>query len=137
MTTQNYRKPYSETKMAILSREVFTESARVVDIFGQGCNYPTKKGVDGIQVDFVVVLEHEGEKRQFTIVFQSEERIDNLTAYNGYEMSSACRFGCDADESRKALRFMDDEQNWLDELCEIAEKEARSWLEENAPEEEL
>ncbi len=126
------RKDYSETKMAIFNREIYDDCAQIVDIFGQGCNYPTKQGVDGFQVDFLIQLENtEGDKTTFTIIFQSDDRADNLKGYNGFEMSTAKRLGCDCDESSAAIEFMDYEQNWLDELCDIAELECKNWFDEN------
>src|SRR5690554_5906457 len=96
-------------KLEILSEETFAEDAVIVDKYGQGCNYPTGKCVDGYQVDFdVKVTLKSGESREFHIVFQSDERTDNMRAYGSYEMRSACAFGCDADESEDLIYFLED-----------------------------
>jgi len=117
-------------KVEIKNYESFTDYAEIVSIYGQGCNYETKKGVDGFQVDFdIEATNKNGEKSQFHIVLQSFERTDNIMAYNGYEMSTASKYGCDADESTELEEFMDYEDGIFDEIFEIAETECKNWLE--------
>lgn len=111
----------------ILSQEVFNDFAKIVEIFGQGCNYPTKLGVDGFQVYFKIKLEDE---TQLDIIYQSDERTDNITAYNGYEMTTAGKYGVDADQSNQ-LWDMQGGEEILDELQSIAEDLCLEFYKEN------
>ena len=124
--------------LKILNQETFTDYAQVVDIFGQGCNYPTKKGVEGFQVDFdIEVTNDTGETQQFHVVYQSLERSDNIMAYNGVEMTAAGCYGCDADESDEIWGFIDEDSyknDFLDDIEEIATRECREWLESQSKE---
>ena len=116
----------------ILKTESFTDNAEVVSIYGQGCSYETKKGVDGFQIDFDIEVTNDKEEiQEFHVVYQSMERSCNMMAYNGVEMSTAKMYGCDSDESRQAIEFCDDDDNALVELEEIATKLCREWLDNN------
>lgn len=118
----------------ILSESVFDVFATVVDVYGQGCNYPTKQGVDGFQVDFEVEATSQGETEQFHIVYQSAERSDNIIAYNGYEMTTAGKFGVDDDQSTRLDRFMGYEDGIFTEMQRSAEALCRDWLKSHAAE---
>ncbi len=113
------------------SYEEFTDFAEIVDVYGQGCNYPTNKGVDGFQIDFDVVAIKDGIEKSFHIVYQTSERSCNITAYNGFEMEPASGFGCDADESCELTEFMDYDYSVFSEMRAIADKLCRDWLESN------
>lgn len=116
-------------KIEILSSDTFTDFAQIVDIYGQGCNYPTKAGVDGFQVDFEIeATNNEGETEQFHIVYQSKERSDNIMAYNGFEMSTAGQYGCDSDESSSLEKFMGYQDGIFDELEAKAEMLCEEWF---------
>jgi len=127
-------------KLEIVSEETFAEDAVIVDKYGQGCNYPTGKCVDGYQVDFdVKVTLKSGESREFHIVFQSDERTDNMRAYGSSEMTEACIYGCDADESEDLTDFLEDEGESAEEvktyLNNRAEELCREWFLLNVDEE--
>ena len=98
----------------IINESVFDDYAQIVDIFGQGCNYVTKRGVEGFQVDFDIISFRHGVKREFHLVYQSVERTDNLLSYSGFEMTTAALYGCDADESEQLDRFMGYQENIFD-----------------------
>jgi len=108
----------------IINTETFTDNAKIVSIFGQGCSYETKKGVAGFEVQFDIEATNEkGETKKFHIVFQSSDRLDNIKAYSGYEMSFACLYGCDADEAEELDNFM----NGYDEIaCAEMEESAEA-----------
>lgn len=115
--------------LKILNQETFSDFAKVVGICGQGCNYETKKGVEGFQVDFdIEVTNDNNATNEFHVVYQSLERSDSIMAYNGVEMSTARRYGCDSDESSEVVAFVDYDDNFLDELEEIAVSECKKWL---------
>lgn len=126
-------------KLEIVSEETFAEDAVIVDKFGQGCNYSTGKCVDGYQVDFdVKVTLKSGKSRNFHIVYQSDERTDNMRAYGSSEMRGACVFGCDADESEDLIYFLEDndesEEEILNYLNDRAEELCREWFLANVEE---
>jgi len=109
----------------VLSEYEFTDFARIVDIYGQGCNYPTGRGVDGFQVDFLIKVKG----KEFNISFQSEDRTDNMYTYHGFEMTTSSKYGNDGDESEKFIKFclkndlnyeevLDTLQKRAEELCE-------------------
>ncbi|MEE9451170.1 MAG: hypothetical protein V3V61_00235 [Gammaproteobacteria bacterium] len=116
--------------LTIKNTETFTDNAEVVDIFGQGCNYATDKGVEGFEVQFDVVALNNGEERKFHVVYQSTDRSDNIMAYSGVEMSTASRYGCDADESEELLEFMDDDDGMFGAMEKQAQKLCAEWLNE-------
>ena len=118
-------------KIEIKKTETFTDCAEIVDIFGQGSNQPTKQGVNGFQVEFDVVATNNKESKSFHVVYQSDERNCNITAYNGYEMSTASRFGCDADCSDELSEFMDYDDEIFSEMNKSAERLCKEYLESN------
>lgn len=115
--------------LLIVNSEVFDDLAEVVEIFGQGCNYPTGKGVNGFQVDFEVIAVKDEAVKAFYVVFQSDDRTDNIKAYSGIEMST--HSSCDADESDELIEFMDYDYSATDEMQEIAKKHCLEWFESN------
>ena len=108
----------------IINTEKFEDNAKIVSIFGQGCSYETKKGVEGFEVRFDIESTNEaGQERKFHIVFQSFDRSDNMQFYNGYEMNYARSYGCDTDESEE----LDDFMNGYDEIaCAEMEESAEA-----------
>ena len=109
----------------VLNENDFMDFARIVDIYGQGCNYPTGRGVDGYQVDFLIKVKG----KEFNISFQSEDRTDNMYTYHGFEMTTSSEYGNGGDESDKFIKFclkhdldyeevLDTLQKRAEELCE-------------------
>lgn len=91
----------------ILKTQTFDELAELVE-FNNSITVHDKV-LDGYQVEFdISATNSEGETKTFHIIYQNVERYDSMTAYNGYEMTEATQYGCDADESRKLEVFM----NW-------------------------
>ena len=129
----NYLRALDENACCVLTvgESTFDEFAEICDIYGQGCNYPTKRGVQGFQVDFEVVAFVGDERRDFTVIYQSGERTCNITAYNGFEMSCAIGFGCDADESPKLLAFIDHDSDRITHIKFRAEQLCKAWFEIN------
>lgn len=88
------------------------EDADFVDVYGQGSNIPTKKGVEGYEVQFKVLAYHKENDdfkyKSFLVVLQSHDRLDNIRAYNGYEMCFANSYGSDWDESLELSTFLED-----------------------------
>lgn len=118
--------------LEILKTETFVDSAEIVPKYGQGCNYETGKCVDGFQVDFdIKVSLKSGEFKQFHIVFQSLDRSDNLRAYSSSQMSTAAKYGCDADESVKLYNFTDYDEEIFEILQGKAEKLCKEWFDDN------
>ena len=119
----------------ILSERAFEDEAKIVSKYGQGCNYPTGKCVEGYQVDFSIeVTLKTGESKKFYIVFQSLERSDNLRAYSSSEMSTAGQYGCDDDESEELLEFTDYDNEIIEILENKAEKLCKEWFDNNSEE---
>ncbi|WP_128080759.1 hypothetical protein [Salinivibrio costicola] len=112
----------------VLNNETCDDFAEIVDVYGQDCNNPTGKGVEGFQVDFDVLAIKGDKEKSFHIVFQTMERSDNLRAYNGIEMATASSYGCDADESQELNEFMDWQDGIFNEMTEIAKSECENWL---------
>lgn len=113
----------------VISYSAYFENAKLVEVFGQGCNYATCLGVDGFEVGLSIEATNEsGDSRFFTVVYQSLERLNNLMAYNGYEMATADQYGCDYDQSEDAFEFMDHDYECLNECKQIAENECKQWL---------
>ncbi len=115
----------------ILKTEVFLDNAEIVDKFGQGSNCPTGKCVEGFQVDFDInVALKSGNSKNFHIVFQSLDRSDNMRAYSSSEMSTAAKYGCDADESEELDIFTSDEEI-IEHLKNNAEKLCKEYFDNN------
>lgn len=83
----------------ILDKEVNTENAAIVDIYGQGCNYSTGKGTEGIEVTFTVDIVSSAVSQTFTLIYQPMDRSDNMRAYSGFEMRPAHLYGHDGDQT--------------------------------------
>jgi len=89
-----------KNKLRIVNINICDDDVKIVPIYGQGCNYETRRGMEGLQVDFEVkATNKKGESKKFHIVTQTKDRSDNMMAYNGHEMNFAGRYGCDSDES--------------------------------------
>ena len=124
--------------LTIKNTETWDDIAEVVSVAGQGCNYETKKGVEGFQVDFLVaVTNNDSAVREFTVSFQCQDRSDNIMAYNGYEMALSAQYGNGADESEK-LEFWLAETDEFDffekiksELNTAADNSCKQWLADN------
>jgi len=113
----------------IIKTVEFNDYVRLVNIYGQGCNYPTKQGIDGFQIDFTV----EVKDKLFNITFQNMERLDNIMAYNGYEMSLATQYGYAGDESQEFINFcikheIEGHEEFLGQLKSEAESFAQQEL---------
>lgn len=94
--------------LKIQSAEEFTDYAKIMPIYGQGCTYPTGYGVDGFQVDYDVDITANDDTQSFHLVLQSLDRSNNMMGYNGVEMTSAGAYGVDNDETGKAFDFLTD-----------------------------
>ncbi len=128
------QKQYKKNEAIEITKEdICEEFAKVVSIVvsicGQGCNYETKKGVEGFQVDFDVKIAgkeyHVVFQKECHVVFQSAERNDNIMAYHGCEMEPAQLYGVDSDESELL------EEKDLETLRERAVALCEEWLKEN------
>lgn len=118
--------------LEILKTETFEDYAEIVPKYGQGCNYETGKCVEGYQVDFdIVVTLKSGNSKNFHIVFQSLDRSDNMRAYSSSEMSTAAKYGCDADESVKLWNFTNYDEEIFEILQGKAEKLCKEWFDDN------
>ena len=114
----------------ILTEEVFADEAIIVDIFGQGCNYPTKKGISEFGCAFKIEATNKKFlKKIFNVVYQTEERTDNMFYYSGFGMTTASKFGVEDDESSELEEFLDYEDNALDVLLERAEMLSKEYFE--------
>ena len=125
----------ADISFKILKVEEYDEYAQIGDIYGQGCNYPTKKGVSGFQVDFDIVFQTE----EYHIVFQTEDRNDNMRAYSSCGMSTASSFGCDADQSTIIMNDHDysrEAAEVISTLKSIAEIFCERYFERNYVEED-
>lgn len=83
--------------MKIIRSKEFLDNVVVVDIHG----HDHQKAIDGYQIDWTVLAKY----RIFNITFQSKERLDNMMAYNGYEVELATIYGYDGDESQEFISF--------------------------------
>lgn len=77
----------------------------------------------------VLVTNQGGEQKQFTVVFQPEERNDGMKNYSGYDVTTARGYGCDADESYELYVFCDYDESVIDALHDIAWDAAKAELE--------
>lgn len=119
-------------KYQVIAQEVYADNACVVEIYGQGCNYPTKTGVDGFQVDFDIEVEIDGGTEEFHVVYQSEDRSDNMYGYSRFGMETADKFGCDADESTRLAGMLEWDSRWEQIDSDLSDKAAmlcREWAE--------
>lgn len=92
--------------LTITTCEIFDDFAHMTPIYGQGCNYVTRYGVNGFQVNHDVLIDNGIEQKAFHLVTQSLDRSDNIQGYNGVEMAFANGYGVDDDESGKAFDFL-------------------------------
>jgi len=74
----------------------------------------------------VRVTNQNGETESFTVAYQPEERTNRIKAYSGYDITTASKYGYDADESAKLKRFCDYDASVLDALQEKAWSAAKA-----------
>lgn len=120
--------PTNNTSINIDDINVIDEFATIVDVYGQGCNYPTKQGVENFRVDFSVTAIKEGNEKSFNVVYSTMERTDNIMAYNGLDM--ALDFDCDSNESSELEEFMGGSVGF-ESMAAIAKKKCSEWFESN------
>lgn len=90
---------------------------------------PKTVALDGFQIDInVSVVNQEGKEECFLLVLQSHDRLNGMEAFNGYEMSFANTYGCDADKSDELEVFVDYDRAVLDAVLAKANKMAREYL---------
>jgi len=129
MSLASRKKKY---KIKVTKESVHEDCAEVVDIFGQGCNYATSKGVKGFHVEFLVEVRKNSKScKVFCCIFQSCDRNDNMYAYNGVEMTSAIQFGLDCDETSLLTEYVNDDERYCDKLISRAENLCRKFLKDN------
>lgn len=94
-----------------------------------GCSdYDNKYGLGAWQMEFdVEVTNQEKETRQFTVVFQPEERNNGMKNYSGYDVTTAPE--CDVDESGELEQFCDYDDAVIAALHDIAQEKAKQELE--------
>ena len=111
----------------ILSVNTFDDYAEIRPLYNAATDLME---LDGFQVDFN--LEVDG--IAFLVVFQSENRINGMMAYNGYEVAPGGHHGCDADQYHELQEYLgedtDECQSFLAELKAIATKLSKDELEE-------
>lgn len=103
-------------------------AGQALTVLGGCSDYGNEYGLGVWQMEFdVEVINQEKETRQFTVVFQPEERNNGLKNYSGYDIALAPE--CDADESGELEQFCDYDDTVIDALHVIALKEAEQELE--------
>lgn len=77
-----------DIRVEIDSFEEYTDLMEVVDVYGQGSNTPTKKGISGwYGVAILQVLDKEtGNMGDFHVQFTNSQRTDNIEGYNGIDI---------------------------------------------------
>lgn len=91
-----------------------------------------KKGVSGLHIEFdVTVFNDENEKQDFRVVFQCVERTDNLRTQSSVDMTTAAKYGCDADESEELEKFCKNDDFALKYLSWKADNIAKKWFFDN------
>jgi hypothetical protein len=119
-----------QTNIEIIETKEFDDFAEIVE-FENAATCKTK-ALNGYQIDIDVrATNDKNETKDFHIVFQSKERNNGMRAYNGYEMERADQYGCIADESGELIEFFDHDDDCLKSLYDIANDEAKHYLESN------
>jgi len=117
-----------EMKVEILEERICDDFVEVVDLRNAATDLLE---LTGLHVEFDLKAENDqGEVKQFTIVFQSLERNDGIEAYNGHEMTTAAKYGCDADESQEFELFMGYADGIFDTLDARANAISKAMLEQ-------
>lgn len=123
----------SNIKFTIKRQEEFTAADMGLNELSElgGCSdYGNSYGLGGWQYEFdVEVINQSNEKKQFTVVFQTESRTDGIRNYSGSEIATASHYGCDADESGELEVFCDYDNTVVEQLEVIAQKAADKELE--------
>lgn len=117
----------------IIKQEAFTAehfgNERFLTTLG-GCIDTTDDSDYGLgdwQYSFVVKATNQsGETQTFDVAYQPAERNNSIEAYNGYEVATASKFGCDADESAELEAFCDYDTAVLNALHKIAKAAAKA-----------
>src|SRR5690554_7449541 len=89
----------------VRSIDTFTDNAKILE-FGP-YHYSRGEYVDGFEVDIDLdATLANGTSKSFTVVFQSEDRSDEMQAYGLADMLFAQYYGADWDESKKLAKFV-------------------------------
>ena len=102
----------------IVKIEEFDELSELVNLTNNAVASCDDLFLNGFQVDIDVTVANEnGGTKDFRVVFQNEERNNGMCGYSSHGMTSAGKYGCDADESG-ALYW------WLEESgdCDFYDK---------------
>ena len=74
----------------------------------------------------VIVTNGDGETRLFTVAYQPEERTNGMMNYSGYDVTTASKYGYDADQAHVLESFCDDSDVILAELYRRAKAAAKA-----------
>jgi len=92
--------------------EQFYDLSKLVELTGNASTHSGERFLIGFQVEMnVTVINKNGDKKDFHLVFQNEERNNQLQCYSNYGMASSAVYGCDADETPEL-------EEWLSETKE-------------------
>lgn len=115
-----------------ISYEIISEKAFDHNVFdGEGLAEMSdgELALINFEYDFEVLVKNQNsDQKVFNVVFQCEERSSAITAYSGYEMGSAYRFGCDSDETQDLIAFCDHDDSVIEALKDRAELAAKKEL---------
>jgi len=126
MINNNKEDKMKNTTVKIIKTEIFEDLAEVKTFSNSACE---TESLDGFQIDFdVTVTNQENKTKDFHITFQSEDRNNGLQAYNGYDMSTAAKYGCDDDDSPEMEEFLDYDDSVIEHLGAIAEEKSKNYL---------
>lgn len=91
-------------KITTSVNEIYDDDAYITEVFGQGCNYRTKFGVNCfiVTLDVKVSSSMDDKIHNFTCQYESEDRFNNIKAYNGVDMESS-----DYGEQGKLFEFLE------------------------------
>lgn len=74
----------------------------------------------------VIVTNDDSETRLFTVAYQPEERTNGMKYYSGYDVTTASKYGYDADQAHVLESFCDDSDVILAELYKRAKAAAKA-----------
>lgn len=87
-------------------------------------------GLNVYQYEYDIAVTRDGETKEYTVIYQLDDRIDSMRAYGGYELIPATCVGCDSDQSSDVIEFCGGNESIIEELQAKSEEHAKAYLED-------
>jgi hypothetical protein len=93
--------------------EQFHDLSELIELTCNATAQRAEKFLIGFQVEMdVTVVNKNGDKKDFHLVFQNEDRSLRIMSYSNYGMSASAVYGCGADETPELEKWLSETEEY-------------------------